>query len=224
MADLVYKAEAFQKELAKVKHDRKRLLDMHHDLLGQAKAAMGRYHAPSHDAETIPESVLRELEAAREQVLRLQVQVADLQQLELTYRELKLEYGMLEETNQRLIAQLLEMDSNLKEVEELQQIVDLQKASLTKSAQRIRELEERIHLQKHNLEILTRENNLLRERIESARSQLQPLLKAQIGHSDEMKRMRAQVRQKELALLQVNEAYEALRLEYEALYNNLPRR
>ncbi len=211
-------------DLEKIHREREALLRRHTEVLGKA------IHAVRHPAEdagargaelgrTLAEELAeahRQLERQGEQITALRKQLAD-------YEELKIQYRVLEETNERLMQQMLNMDDDLAERAELQQIIDMQKASLEKSARRIHELEERNRVAQHNLEVLEHENRLARQRVAEMQEKMQPLMEIPERQKHEISRLRAQLRQKEVAVLQANEAYESLKAEYEAMYINYNR-
>ena len=166
--------------------------------------------------------MLDELEHARAQLARQAERLVELKRIAEDYEELKLQYRVLEQTNQRLMRQLLAIDDDLAERAELQQIIDMQKDALEKSARRLHEMEQQNRVHLHNIEVLEKENELARERVHHLQEQIQSLLQVQEQQKREISRLRAQARQKEVAALQANEAYEALKAEYEAMYVNSP--
>ncbi len=210
-------------DLERIHRERERLLRVHEQVLSRAVEVVRHgLRDPGEAAQHISRSVLDELEHAREQLARQQERLLELREIAADYEELKLQYRVLEETNARLMRQLLVMDDDLAERAELQQIIDMQKDALEKSARRLHEMEQQNRLHLHNIEVLEKENELARERVHHLQEQIQSLLKVQEQQKRDISRLRAQARQKEVAALQANEAYEALKAEYEAMYVNSP--
>ncbi len=208
-------------DLDKIHREREQLLHLHEQVLARAVAVVRGQAPPTGEtALDLSHHLAQELEAARAQLERQEVRIAELRQQLVDLEELKVQYRVLEETNERLMRQLLRMDDDLAERAELQQIIDMQKDALEKGARRVHELEERNRVLQHNIEVLERENELARERVFRLQEQMHPLIDVQERNRHEINRLRAQLRQKEVAVLQANEAYEALKAEYEAMYVN----
>ncbi|RMG38610.1 MAG: hypothetical protein D6720_00880 [Gammaproteobacteria bacterium] len=211
-------------DLEKIHREREALLRQHTKLLGKALHVIRHSRQDGGmSAAELGHSLVEELEAARHQLERQSRQITELRKQLADYDELKNQYRVLEETNERLMQQILSMDDDLAERAELQQIIDMQKASLEKSARRIHELEERNRVAQHNLEVLEHENRLARQRVAEMQERMKPLMEIQERQKHEISRLRAQLRQQEVAVLQANEAYEALKAEYEAMYINYNR-
>ncbi|BAN69732.1 hypothetical protein [endosymbiont of unidentified scaly snail isolate Monju] len=210
-------------DLERIHRERERLLRVHEKVLSRAVDVVRHgTRDPGKIATQISQSVLDELEHAREQLARQAKRLVELKRIAEDYEELKLQYRVLEQTNQRLMRQLLAIDDDLAERAELQQIIDMQKDALEKSARRLHEMEQQNRMHLHNIEVLEKENELARERVHHLQEQIQSLLQVQEQQKREISRLRAQARQKEVAALQANEAYEALKAEYEAMYVNSP--
>ncbi len=210
-------------DLERIHRERERLLRVHEKVLNRAVDAVRHgTRDPGKTATQISQAVLDELEHARAQLARQAERLVELKRIAEDYEELKLQYRVLEQTNERLMRQLLALDDDLAERAELQQIIDMQKHALEKSARRLHEMEQQNRVHLHNIEVLEKENELARERIHHLQEQIQSLLQVQEQQKHVISRLRAQVRQKEVAALQANEAYEALKAEYEAMYVNSP--
>ena len=210
-------------DIGSIEQERQRLLDLHRKILGQARDTVLRaYQDPHSKGLELTQSLADELEIVRHKLFEQEMRLVELRQVEAAYKELMIQHRVLEETNERLMQQLLKMDDDMGERGELLQLIDMQKAALEKNAHHIHELEDRIRVHLHNLGLLEQENQHLRERLGKMQERTQSLTGQQEEQKREMSRLRAQLRQKEMALLQANESYESLRMEYEGMYVNCP--
>ncbi|MEW8628048.1 MAG: hypothetical protein AB2551_20035 [Candidatus Thiodiazotropha sp.] len=207
--------------LSHLKSQRNQMIRLHNRLVENARKALCA--RPKTDFENAKSDLLNALAESEAIIKKHRNKINELVKVQSLYKTLLLQYGILENTNEKLIEQILALDDRVTEKDELEQLVATQKETLSNLRIKLRTIERKYEQSTQNLELLNDENNQLRLMFNEQKNKLSVFFDQHKQMKNDTEQLRKVIRSQEISRVQLINQYEDLRSEYEALYKSSSR-
>lgn len=206
-------------DILNMKSQRDQMLILHRRIMENARKALRTRTEVSHENTTT--DLLCALTESEEIIKRQCKKIDELAEIQYLYKNLKLQYNILEETNEKLVEQILALDDRVDEKEELEQLVSAQKDTLSKLRKNMRLIENKYEQSIKKIQLYNQENSQLHTMLEQQKNNFSVFLDQYKKEKADAEKLRKVLRNQEMSQTQLMSQYEDLRSEYEALYENL---